>query len=256
MPVPGRLTKDKLGFSMPSYAPLFPKPPYSYKNASLMIFRYVTDESAAQMVPDVMELTHEPTDPPTIGPTAGLVFASYPSSTLGPYDEVVQYLDVVYKGANYKYATFLYVTTDSAMSAGREMGGYPKKIGRIEFLPGSARTAVLERPAGLRICTGTMRPEQQVPPKMVPTPLTLDYLTLRYFPSPQINQPPTLCEILKTQWTVNPVEIWTGTGSCQYTGASALDPLQLAPIVAPLACEFITGDIQVDLDTVPSETPF
>ena len=106
------------------------------------------------MVPNAMELA----DPPT----AGLVFASYPSSTLGPYDEVVQYLDVVYEGVKYNFTTFVYVTADSAMSAGREMGGYPKKIGRIEFLPGSARTAVLERPAGLRICTGTMRPEQQV----------------------------------------------------------------------------------------------
>ena len=126
MSVPGRLTKNRLGFSMPSYAPLFPKPPYSYKNASLMIFPYETSESAAQMVPSTVELA-EPL-------TAGLVFASYPSSTLGPYDEVVQYVDVVYEGVPYKYATFLYVTTDSAMAAGREMGGYPKKIGRIEFL--------------------------------------------------------------------------------------------------------------------------
>jgi acetoacetate decarboxylase len=248
MPVRGRLTKEQLGFSMPSYAPLFPKPPYFYKNASLTVFPYETNETAAQMVPNVMELA----DPPT----AGLVFASYPSSTLGPYDEVVQYLDVVYDGGKYKFATFLYVTTDSAMSAGREMGGYPKKIGRIEFLPGPARTAVLERPAGLRICSGTMRPEQQVPPKMIPTPMTFDYVTLRYFPSPQVGLPPTLCEILKTQWTVSPVEVWMGTGSCQFTGASALDPLQLAPIVKPMPCEFITGDIQVDLDTGPSETPF
>ena len=108
---------------------------------------------------------------------------------------------------------------------------------------------MLERPAGLRICTGTMRPSSRCRRQWFRHLLALEYLTLRYFPSPQVNQPPTLCEILKTQWTVNPVEIWTGTGSCQYTGASALDPLQLAPIVKPLPCEFITGDIQVDLDT-------
>jgi acetoacetate decarboxylase len=248
MPVRGLLTKDHLGFSMPSYAPLFPKPPYSYKNASLMVFPYETSEVAAQMVPNVMELA----DPPT----AALVFATYPSSTLGPYDEVVQYVDVTFKGVKYRFATFLYVTTDSAMAAGREMGGYPKKIGKIEFLPGPAWTAALERPAGLRLCTGTMRAEQRVPPKDVPTPMALDYLTLRYFPSPQTDQPPTWCEILKTEWTVNPVEVWMGTGSCHYTGASALDPLQLAPIVKAGPCEFITGDIQVNLNTQPGETPF
>jgi acetoacetate decarboxylase len=248
MPLKGRLTKESLGFSMPSYAPLYPKPPYFYKNASLMVFPYETTESAAQMVPNVVELA----DPPT----AGLVFANYPSSNLGPYDEVVQYIDVVFSGVKFKYATFLYVTSDSAMAAGRENGGYPKKIGKIEFLPGPAWTAVLERPAGLRICSGTMRPEQKLPAAMAPAPLTLQYLTLRFFPSPQVNQPPTLSEILKTQWTVDPVEVWAGTGSCQYTGASALDPLQLAPIVKALPCEFITGNIHVDLDTVPSETPF
>ena len=106
------------------------------------------------MVPDVVELS----DPPT----AGLVFASYPSSNLGPYDEVVLYLDVMFKGRPFQFAAFLYVTTDAAMAAGREMGGYPKKIARIEFLPGPAQTAVLERPAGLRLCTGTMRPEVQL----------------------------------------------------------------------------------------------
>ena len=99
-----------------------------------------------------------------------------------------------------------------------------------------------------------MRPEQPVKPPMIPLPLK--YLTLRFFPSPQAGQPPTLSELLKTQWTIDPVEMWIGTGSCQYTGASALDPLELAPIVKPLPCEFITGDIHVDLDTEPCETPF
>ncbi len=147
----GTLSKAQLGFSMPPYAPLFPKPPYFYKNAALLVFKYVTNDFAARMVPDAVELS----DPPT----AGLVFASYPSSNLGPYDEVVLYLDVTFKGRPFQFGAFLYVTTDSAMAAGREMGGYPKKIARIEFLAGPAQTAVMERPSGLRICTGTMRPK-------------------------------------------------------------------------------------------------
>jgi len=254
MPVRGSLKKGQLGFSMPAYAPLFPKPPYFYKNATLMIFKYVTNESAARMVPDVVELA----DPPT----AGLVFASYPSSNLGPYDEVVLYLDVVFEGRPLQYAAFLYVTTDAAMAAGREMGGYPKKIARIEFLPGPAQTAVLERPAGLRICTGTMRPEQRLVPgadpqktASPPPPLVLNYLTLRLIPSPQLNQPPTLVELLETHWTIDCSEVWTGPGSCQLTGASELDPLHWAPVIQPIVCELVKGDIRVDLNDQPSETP-
>jgi acetoacetate decarboxylase len=255
MPVRGSLKTSQLGFSMPPYAPLFPKPPYFYNNATLMIFKYVTDPtSAARMVPDSVELA----DPPT----AGLVFASYPSSNLGPYDEVVLFLDVVFKGRPFQFGAFLYVTNDAAMAAGREMGGYPKKIARIEFLPGPARTAVMERPAGLRICTGTMRPEvQQVPgakPQKTagpPPPLVLSYLTLRLFPSPQINQPPTLVELLETEWTIDCSEVWTGPGSCQLTGASELDPLHWAPVLKPTVCELVKGDIRVDLNDQPSETP-
>jgi len=247
MPVRGGLKKGQLGFSMPAYAPLFPKPPYFYKNATLMVFKYVTNETAARMVPDSVELA----DPPT----AGLVFASYPSSNLGPYDEVVLYLDVVFRGRPLQFAAFLYVTTDAAMAAGREMGGYPKKIARIEYLPGPAHTAVMERPAGLRICTGTMRPEQRVIPATPPPPLVLNYLTLRLIPSPQLNQPPTLAELLETHWTVDCSEVWTGPGSCQLTGASELDPLHWAPVLQPIVCELVKGDIRVDLNDQSSETP-
>ncbi len=250
MPVRGTLNKGQLGFSMPPYAPLFPKPPYFYKNATLMIFTYVTDKSVARLIPDTVELPDQP--------TAGLVFASYPSSNLGPYDEVVVYLDVIYKGQAVKFAAFLYVTTDAAMAAGREMGGYPKKIARIEFLPGPDRTAVMERPAGLRICTGTMRPEVLVPnPQKTgpPPPMVLNYVTMRLIPSPQAGQPPTLFELMETKWSVNCSEAWVGPGLCQLTGASQLDPLHWVPVVEPTGCELIKGDIVVDLNDQPSETP-
>jgi acetoacetate decarboxylase len=254
MSVRGSLKSGQFGFSMPPYAPLFPKPPYFYKNATLMIFKYVTTESAARLVPEMVELA----DPPT----AGLVFASYPSSNLGPYEEVVQFLDVVFKGQPRQFGAFLYVTSDAAMAAGREMGGYPKKIARIEFLAGPDRTAVMERPAGLRICTGTMRPEQRQIPGPDPqkasgsaAPLVLNYLTLRLIPSPQLGQPPSLLELLETHWTIDCSEVWTGPGSCQFTGASDLDPLHWAPVVQPIICELVKGDIVVDLNTQPSATP-
>jgi acetoacetate decarboxylase len=208
------------------------------------------------MIPDSVELT----DPPT----AGLVFARYPSSNLGPYDEVVLFLDVLFKGRPLQFGAFLYVTSDAAMASGREMGGYPKKIARIEFLPGPDWTAVMERPAGLTICTGTMRPEmRQVPSPLrqkvagaaPPPPVVLEYLTLRLIPSPQLKGPPTVLELLETQWTVDLSEMWTGPGSCHFTGASELDPLHWAPVVKPIVCELLKGDIRVDQNDQPSETP-
>ena len=105
-------------------------------------------------------------------PTAGLVFASYPSSNLGPYDEVVLFLDVIFKGRPFQFAAFLYVTTDAAMAAGREMGGYPKKIARIEFLAGpdhdgghgaARRPANLHRHDASRECGWCRTPTRRQP---------------------------------------------------------------------------------------------
>lgn len=245
MVIRGALKKDQFGFSMPANAPLYPRPPYVYQNATLMIFKYVTDgKTAAQLIPDALELA----DPPT----AGLVFASYPMSSLGPYDEVVQFVDVVYQKQKFQYAAHLYVTSDAAMASGREMGGYPKKMARIEFLPGSAVTATMDRPSGLRICTGTMRPEVRVP---APMPMDLDYLTLRIIPSPQLDAPPTVAELLQTRWSITSGEVWTGPGSCQLTGASALDPLHQVPVVQPIVCELIRGELRVAPNERPQSDP-
>ncbi len=87
-------------------------------------------------------------------------------------------------------------------------------------------------------------------------PLVLNYLTLRLIPSPQLNQPPTVVELLETQWTIDCSEMWAGPGSCQLTGASDLDPLHWAPVVEPIASQLIKGDIRVDQNSQPGETPF
>ncbi len=83
MSVRGSLKKGQLGFSMPAYAPLFPKPPYFYKNATLMGISNMSPYERVGGTDDSEDTAVELSDPPT----AGLVFASYPSSNLGPYGD-------------------------------------------------------------------------------------------------------------------------------------------------------------------------
>jgi acetoacetate decarboxylase len=247
MNIPGTLTKDHLGFSMPADAPLYPRPPYLYKDARMMIFAYVTDgASAARILPAEAELT----DPPT----AGLVFACYPSSTLGEYREVVVYLDARYQGRDVKYAAYLYVTTDVAMAAGREMGGFPKKIAAIRFRGGRHRPyrATLERPGGLLLASGNLSLVRKIEDNFA---TTLNYLTLRIIPSPTKDAPPALAELIETDWQVSNGVVWEGSGACQISGASRDDPLQVVPIVSPLGCQFIRGDLQVSANDRPRSQP-
>jgi acetoacetate decarboxylase len=235
MAVRGKITQDLPGFSMPVDAPLYPAPPYRYVDASMLIFNYVTDaQAAARLLPAALELA----DPPT----AALVFASYPRSSLGPYNEVILYLNATFRGRAVKYATHLYVTTDIAMAAGREQGGFPKKIGRITFRSDVAYVATLERPEGLPICSGTLRPERPVPAQF---PLSSRYLALRVIPSPQQGRPPTVAELVETRWDTVSGELWSGPGSCLLTGASALDPLHTVPVRQLQNSLFLKGDLEV-----------
>ena len=241
----GTLTKKSLGFSMPSDGPLYPKPPYVYKGASMMVFQYATDgPSAAGLLPEQAELA----DPPT----AGLVFATYPESSLGPYSEVVLFLDAVYRKRSVKYGAHLYVTTDVAMAAGREMGGFPKKIAAIDISGGPDFRATLERPAGLLLASGSIEVAEKPDGPYSPT---FNYLTLRVIPSPTKDAPPSLAELLETEWVVTNGEVWKGDGSCKLTGDSEEDPLHRVPVVKLLGCQVLRGDLQVSANDRPRSEP-
>jgi len=245
MGLQGTLSKENLGFSMPSDGPLYPKPPYVYKGASLWVFRYRTHgPSAAALLPAQAELA-EPA-------TAGMVFATYPESTLGPYSEVVLYLDAVYRGKKVKYGAYLFVTTDVAMAAGREMGGFPKKIATIGISDGPEFRGRLERPAGLLLASGSMTVAERLDG---PGSSTMDYLTLRVIPSPTKDAEPSVAELLETQWVVTNGEMWKGDGTCTFTGASEADPLHKVPVVELVSCQLLRGDIQVSANDAPRSEP-
>jgi acetoacetate decarboxylase len=45
--------------------------------------------------------------------------------------EVIVSISVLHKGQPYAYITAIYVDNDAALLAGRELGGYPKKMAQI-----------------------------------------------------------------------------------------------------------------------------
>lgn len=235
----GTLTQDQLGFSMPGHAPLFPAPPYEYQDASLLVFKYHTDPtSAARMLPARAALVHDPKAPGKA--VAGLVFARYPASTLGPYLEVVQFLYCLYGQQLVQFATHLYVTTDVAMAAGREMGGYPKKIAdiRIDGAAGTGFSATLDRPTGQALVTATLT-GLGAPVPVAAGEALLQYLTLRIVPSPIHEAPPSLSQLIVSDWQILDGLEQTGIGSCTITGTSTLDPLHFAPVHDVFEAKFV-----------------
>src|SRR5271155_1273703 len=169
----GRLTLDKMGYSMPVDAPAYQAPPFHYRNARVISIKFETDlDAALDALPAPLELI-EPA-------TANLSFYWYPFTTFGPYHEAILRLYARHEGKPLTYIAQIFVDTEPPMLAGREVWGYPKKLAKIGFKRDKDMVVGwLERPQGVRLATAIMRPEQPAGPLASNGPIT----GLRIIPS-------------------------------------------------------------------------
>ncbi|MHA1336831.1 MAG: acetoacetate decarboxylase family protein [Promethearchaeota archaeon] len=116
-----------VNYSMPFQCGLYPPPPYIYKNmrAILVIFQ-CSSEIKRQFIPPEFE----PVDGFDI-----LFITEYPESSIGPYNESLILLYCNYKGNPGAYVANIYVDSEEALTAGREIWGYPKKLCEISLSP-------------------------------------------------------------------------------------------------------------------------
>jgi acetoacetate decarboxylase len=224
----GTFTKDKFGYTLPLDVPLFgAMPPLVYTDATIMLLPYFTDATkAAALVPPPLQVV-------TVGPyaIAEVVFASYPASGIGAYNEVAQTIAVVAPGvkgqqANGLYPVRLHVTTDVAMAAGREIGGFPKKLGAIAFTGGSPCASSLTGADGAVVCSGLVTPGEALPLKT----LALNYFSVRL--QPAIRGGRAAADLIHSVWMLEGT-FRGGQGSLNLN-SSALDPYEALPIAAPM----------------------
>lgn len=100
----------------------------------------------------------------------------------------------------------------------------------------------VERPKGLRICAGIMRPER-------PISLTrfsaIPSVSLRVIPSPEEGAPPSLAELIEVDVVQRPKELWKGPGSCHFTGAPDRNPRHPMPVKKMRHCTFAVYDMDL-----------
>jgi Acetoacetate decarboxylase (ADC) len=118
---------------MPHWGPTYPSPdtPYYYRDIDMIVVSYACDAAkAAALLPEELELVDIPALP---GQAAvNHVFAKYrENDQIGPYTEFIVNIPVLHKGALYLYVPAIYVDNEAALTAGREFGGYPKKMAQI-----------------------------------------------------------------------------------------------------------------------------
>ncbi len=246
----GRLSPDSLGFSGPGWSPLYPAPPHFYRNTKNLIVLYETDAAAAE---DILPVGLAPLRDP---PVALAWFQDAPFSTFGPHTGTYVYLECEYRGAPHLYMPYLFVSSDSALAAGRELWGDAKKLAHTQIrFENEEVIASLERPPGERLATAKLRLERFGSS----ADMLLDYpgLCLKHIPSAEDSPSPAVLQLVRDAMTVHAVvgsdgreEVFTGPGSLWLEPGSDLWPLGRLQPARVIGAYYAQAHIDLDYGTI------
>lgn len=113
-------------FAMPLYRPAYPRGPYRFINREFFVITYETDiDILREVVPEPLEVTE---------PIVKFEFILMPDSTgFGKYAESGQVIPVTFEGKKGGYSHAMYLNDESPIAGGREIWGFPKKLGEPDL---------------------------------------------------------------------------------------------------------------------------
>ena len=242
----GKLTKERMGYSGPQNAPLFQKPPFYYRNVEAVVVYYETDEEAAlELLPEDLELQ----TPPVVG----IRLFNAPFTTLGAYSAAVVQLGCLWQGQPKAFVCYQIVTGDAAMAAGREIWGYPKKLGHVEIAKETQLiTATVERPRKVRLCTATIKPEEPMDEAAIAStvPQLGPNVNLKVIPSGAEGEGPSLVQLIESGGSGSVREFWRGPGSLTFDYPSPIDPWHRLAVKKIIGVYYSVGDSVLSLGSV------
>jgi hypothetical protein len=261
-------------------------PGASYQDIDFVSVSFATDaDKAAALIPKELGLVPIPPLPGQAA--ANLIFAKYRECDIGPYMEMIVSLPVLHKGQLYLYVPAIYVDTDAALMAGRELGGYPKKLAQITmrnygntFLSHISRGSIQEKTAdpnfsdlasssvakGGKLFSVPLPADKavQLPfpySLLLPTPAATgkpqDYILstigLRRFagigPGPDGAAGAAVLQLVSTPWHVTKAEVYAGEAASMELYPSKEDPIaQLLPFNSVLGAYILRGDMYTRAD--------
>ena len=272
--------------TMPHWGQTYLAASASYGGMDYVSIAFATDAAkAAALLPQELALL---TIPGMSGQAAAnLVFAKYRECDLRPYMEVIISIAVVHQGQPFAYVPAIYVDNDAALLAGRELGGYPKKMAQITirnygtlFLSHMSRGSIQKKTAdpnfsdlasssvtkGDKLFSVPLPADQTV---QLPSPYNLllplppatgkpqDYVlpTMALRRVPGIGPGPNgaagaeVLQLVGTPWHITKAEIYAGEAASLELYPSQEDPIgQLLPCNAVLGAFILRGDMYTKSD--------
>ena len=189
--------EQQIDYSMPRQCGIFPPPPYIYPKMRAMVLLF-------QCAPGIKKKYLPPELEPIEYGFDSIFISEYPDSTVGPYNENLILLNCKYQGLMGSFVFNIYVDSDEALTAGREIWGYPKKLCDIKLSP-------VQDMDGKKIVQGSLtrkgitflEVEAEVlnnPPGMDPKDMVenMPLFNLKLIPDVANNQKPALRQLTQT----------------------------------------------------------
>lgn len=223
------------GFAMPMYNPAYPPGPYRFVDREFLIITYRTDPALLQkMIPAPLKMTE---------PIVKFEFINMPDSTgFGHYCESGQVIPVTFNGVAGGYLHSMYLNDHPPIAAGRELWGFPKKLGDPELRVHKDTLVGTLDYSDTRVATGTMGfKHTTLDSKAVMESMLAPSFLLKIIP--HVDGTPRICELV--QYNLTDVIIkgaWSGPGALEL-GAHALAPVAALPVLEVLSATHILADL-------------
>ncbi|MEM4291566.1 MAG: acetoacetate decarboxylase family protein, partial [Archaeoglobaceae archaeon] len=214
-----------------------------YRNCKAITALFTIKSDVSDLIPEGLK---------SLG-NGGVWISHYGFGTVGIYNEYISVIQVEDElGDMGYYIPYIYVTNDAALAAGREIAGAPKKLAKIELTQElDVVQGILERPAGKRLVTFTMKPNiraKELIDTILPKPTYL--YSVRHLPP--IKGKGGVTQLIKwyadIDFHVDPAGervIFAGPASVTYDSPSVIDPVHKLEIGTMLSAIYFEFDMKL-----------
>ncbi len=236
-------TVRERAFAMPLTSPAYPPGPYRFVNREFFFITYRTDaRKLAEVVPQPLTVDE---------PLVSYEFIRMPDSTgFGDYTESGQVIPISFEGTPGTYTLAMYLDDHPPLAGGREMWGFPKKLGK-PTLQTHADTLIGTLNYGpVRVATGTMGyKHRELDPAAQKHRLELPNYLLKIIPHVD-GKTVRICELSRNYMTDVVVKgAWTGPASLELAH-HALAPVAGLPVLEIVEARHVIADVTLGMGEV------
>jgi len=231
-----RPAKLPYGYALPQLSPLYMQPPFDYRDAWSMTIPFRSDPRAiAQWIPK-----------PLVPDPQGMMFVTisrFFTSGFGHYNEMLLGAIAKYRGRVVNHCLYLVLDNDIAIAAGREIWGFPKKLGRVSLGDRDGVIAGEVERGGLTVVRAAMEVGPLVPASALGG--SAEYTNLKLVPPVQEGAAPAVMQLTSTTLSnLSLKAVYRGRATLSFAESPA-DRFSLIPVREVLDAYYYNADFSL-----------